>query len=270
MPLSHTRPRADIACTQTGDASSIIEIDDEQTASFTDNDDVPLLFLEKLISDQFDHLRAELVATRSDDKFADILRSLNERLETLAASSNAAGIPAHSLHPSSAIRTRESTSDGSTRPASAPVTRSVTPGLDVSPALAYSGFLDDLKATVQPLVGPQLSATGLASDIASSVTQQLDSTLSRLLSTSMITKLALVEEKLSTLVDHTGPEKVSDSTRVVREVQSALTPLSELSTVVDTIKSHLAGTPATADLARIADLESQCVLFLGCLCSAQG
>ncbi|BGP02212.1 hypothetical protein NBRC10513v2_005860 [Rhodotorula toruloides] len=241
----------------TGDASSIIEIDDEQTASFTDNDDVPLLFLEKLITDQFDHLRTELTATRTDDKLVELLKSITDRLETLSTSASTSGGAAHGLHPSSASRSRDSTADGSVRPASAPVTRVATPGIDVSPALAYSGFLDDLKATVQPLVGPQLNAPALAGDIASSVAQQLDNTLSSLFSSTLTPKLAVIDDRLGTLIDRIEAEKVSGSAKVIEEVQNALLPLSEFTTLVETIKTHLSGTPATVDLPRIADLESQ-------------
>ncbi|BGO93812.1 hypothetical protein NBRC10512_004601 [Rhodotorula toruloides] len=241
----------------TGDACSVIEIDDDQTASFTDHDDVPLLFLEKLITDQFDHLRTELTATRSDDKLVELLKSISERLETLPFTTSASGGPSQGLHPSSANRSRDSAVDGSVRPASAPVTRAATPGSDVSPALAYSGFLDDLKATVQPLVGPQLNTSALAGDIASFLAQQLDSTLSSLLSSTLSPKLAVIDDRLSTLVDRIEAEKVSNSAKVVEGVQNALMPLSDLTTLVETTKMHLAGTPATVDLPRIADLESQ-------------
>ncbi|BGP26610.1 hypothetical protein JCM10295v2_005563 [Rhodotorula toruloides] len=241
----------------TANASSIIDIDEEQMASFTDNDDVPLLFLEKLITDQFDQLRTELAATRPDDKLSNCLKSISERLELLSTSVSSVGGIAHGLHPSSAGRSRNSTSDGSLRPDSAPITRVATPGLDVSPALAYSGFLEDLKATVQPLVAPQLSTSALAGDIASSVAQQLDSTFSRLLSSTVIPKLAAVDEGLGMLLERTDPEKVSESARVVELVQNALMPLSELATLVENVKVHLAGPPATTDLARIADLGTQ-------------
>ncbi|BGP34247.1 hypothetical protein JCM10296v2_006062 [Rhodotorula toruloides] len=241
----------------TGDASSIIEIDDEQTASFTDNDDVPLLFLEKLITDQFDHLRTELTATRTDDKLVELLKSISDRLETLSTSARISGGVTHGLHPSSASFSGDSTADGSVRPASAPVTRVATPGNDVSPALAYSGFLDDLKATVQPLVGPQLNGPALAGDIASSVAQQLDNTFSSLFSSALTPKLAAIDDTLGTLVDRIKAEKVSHSAKVVEVVQNALMPLAELTTLTETIKTHLSGTPATVDLPRIADLESQ-------------
>ncbi|GAA6029006.1 hypothetical protein JCM8097_001548 [Rhodosporidiobolus ruineniae] len=201
------------------DRDSFVEYSgSDEDGEAEEEDDLPLRVLEAIISEQFERLKHDLAATRPAATHDDLVDAFATRVELLLATANlrspapsdllALLAEAHSrmernvldaverlqlrsppqqpslLAPIPRLSLAEPPTSLSApttpiRPGT-PFLRPPTPGFDGGPAAAYGAFLDDLRATVQPLAREQVDVDVLSSRLASLVQPQLADILARL------------------------------------------------------------------------------------------
>ncbi|GAA6063400.1 hypothetical protein JCM10212_002971 [Sporobolomyces blumeae] len=163
-----TLPFTPIARDETS-GSSVIERSEDGSSdggSLDEEDDMPLRILEGIIERQFDGLRRELRDVASTGFSAiqqdALVDSFADRVEALLSSSSTSRIPrlTEPAHPAPL------SSLAAPVAFAASIQRVSTPALEAHPAAAYSVFLDDLRATVQPLVQLPPDARTIAAELA--------------------------------------------------------------------------------------------------------
>ncbi|BGP18666.1 hypothetical protein JCM10213v2_006732 [Rhodosporidiobolus nylandii] len=245
---------------------SVVEFsgDEEEGA---EEDDLPLRILENIISTQFNGLKAEMSSLRAQPDHDALVDALATRVELLLATSNLrAAEPSDfpSLLAGAHERIERAVLDALERfqpaaasftlappPArlepqlslSAPVTpiRPVTP-FDGGPAAAYGSFLDDLRATVQPLAKNHIDHDLLTSKLAALIQPQLADMLSRLASSSHETAAAVaskLEGSLAAAASATAIEKAGLASQIAQHLEPCLAPIASLDNLADRITQSL-------------------------------
>ncbi|GAA5924142.1 hypothetical protein JCM1841_004585 [Sporobolomyces salmonicolor] len=266
---NETLPLTPLTDASTG---SLVEFSDDGISE-EDEDDLPLRILEDIISKQFDGLRDELRSFRSASeldlaKQEAVVDAFASRVELLLATSNfrsadgsasllalvddaqkrteRALLDAIDRLPTAGKSRHPSLPEASLLPITAPM-RPVTPAIDMHLAAAYGVFLDDLRATVQPLAKDPLDVEVLASKLASLVQPQLADILTRLPPQSHET-VNLVGDKLKGplegLAAAASVDPVLLSKALAEELRSTVTALWK--DVVGTVEARMSasGDPA--------------------------
>lgn len=189
-----------------GDGASVVQYSGDNDGS--EEDDLPLRILENILADQFDSLKIDLAALRSKPDYDDLVESFATRVELLLATSHLRSSTTEDLptliadahertervvlaalqrfQPSSSSLflspPSRPTPIRSQTSVSAPTTpmRSVTPGLEASPAAAYGSFLDDLRATVLPLTQSQIDVESIKKGLEDKIQAPFDEIKMRL------------------------------------------------------------------------------------------
>ncbi|GAA5876209.1 hypothetical protein JCM1840_007073 [Sporobolomyces johnsonii] len=261
---NETLPLTPLTDASTG---SLVEFSDDGINE-EDEDDLPLRILEDIISKQFDGLRDELRSFRSASehdlaKQEAVVDAFASRVELLLATSNLrstdgsaslltlvdeaqtrterALLDAIDRLPTAGKSGHPSLPEASLLSVTAPM-RPTTPAIDMHPAAAYGVFLDDLRATVQPLAKDPLDVEVLASKLASLVQPQLADILTRLPPQSHETANIVVDKlkgPLEGLAAAASIDPVLLSKALAADLRSTLTAL--LKDVVGTVEARMTG-----------------------------
>ncbi|GAA5823869.1 hypothetical protein JCM11251_003325 [Rhodosporidiobolus azoricus] len=243
---------------------SILDLDEGP-----EEDDLPLRVLEGIIATQFETLKIELTALRPAAERDSLINALADRVELLLLTSRHNSLPDFAQLLSATHDRIESTINtaiernqqpsvahtlsgarSSLHPEwpmshSAPTTpfRPTTPVFDGGPAAAYGSFLDDLRATVQPLTREQVDVEALAAKVAALVQPQLADILSRLPGESKSASPGLVDELRSVLADLATSfqaEKVNLADEWVAKLAPSLLPHATVNTLGTSIAAVVA------------------------------
>jgi len=234
---------------------------------------MPLRILEGIIERQFDGLRAELKTAASTLQQDSLVEAVADRLEGLLVSTNSGRTRALSL----------STQQLGLSPTHS-VLRPATPALESHPAAAYSVFLDDLRATVLPLVQTPIDTHSLTTKLTVQLQQELARHSEEMLKASTrhesssspslgdLKQVATKPEALAEAVKDLS-SKFSQLAQNVNLSQAASTNLkstmgqlsldvtsrldSAYSALDVLLQEHLAKLPSPDYLAKINDLEAQ-------------
>ncbi|GAA6013689.1 hypothetical protein JCM10207_004821 [Rhodosporidiobolus poonsookiae] len=267
------------------DRDSVVEFSGDEEI---EEDDLPLQILEQIISEQFNSLKAELAMRPHQDQAA-LVDAFADRVELLLATSGrGTSEPAHLVSlladaherterailtaldrfalPSSVVLSAPHLAPSEPQLSlSAPVTpmRLSTPAFDGGPAAAYGAFLDDLRATVQPLVRSQVDSEVLVAKLAAVFQPQLAHILSRMPLTGQEASKAVVDELravLKTQAASAQVEKAKLAADLAELLAPSLAPIASLSGFADTVTvsltEHLKRQPnGTTSAAETAELD---------------